>query len=135
MHKITCLFASIIAVSCAQESPDRSFEQLKSAACSSDSAGFFSRFDWNSIQSNMMSKAGKGNALSMAIGRRVLVDLKEQIEDDLKLGTASRWCQATKVDSAPELETVFFSINGGETLCGKFTLSGGKYVLTSISRD
>jgi hypothetical protein len=130
MKKISIL--ALLVLSCEKESAEMAFSSLKTSACDGDVSGFFSRVDWNSMQENIASSR---NAFSAVTGKLATAYTKSQFEDDIRLGKASKWCQADRVDSDPDLSIVFFRINNSETLMAKFVNSGGKFVLTKISKD
>lgn|SRR5512133_3477023 len=118
-----------------RESPEHAWDEIQAAACEGSVDGFYSRVDWGSIARLAIKRAASDNPLATVVGERAMEKVRQEWDDDIRLGSAGAWCQATRTDSDREKRIVYWSTPSGKTKVGRFDRSGGKYILIDVLNE
>jgi hypothetical protein len=118
-----------------RESPERAWDQIRAAACDGDLDQFYSRVDWSSIAGLTVKRVARDNAIAALVGDNAMEKVRREWDDDIRLGKAGSWCQATRTDSDRETRVVHWTTPSGKSKSGRFDRSGGKYILIDVQND
>lgn len=108
-----------------QETPDYAWEKIRSASCTANVDDFYARVNWNAISQSIMARKPNETDATMEKGRKMF-------ENDIRLGTASKFCLAKKTSSDVQAQTINVTWGDNVELHMKFALAGDKYVLVDL---